>query len=498
MNGTAAAGRPALAILPALAGLGALTVSVLVAPSISPAVAIALAVVLFTRAHRWLLQWHNLLALTILVILLLPIRRYEMPGDLPFELEPYRLLVALVAVGWLASLLVDPRVNLRRTVLDGSLALVGLAAALSIIANGHRIQEFQVSDTVLKKLTFLVSFFVVFLLIASVVRRFAQIDLLVRVLVAGGAVVAAFGLLEVQTGENAFNNLSSVLPFLSLAEVVDEGSVARGGHLRVYASAQHPIALGAMLVMLVPLAVYLGRKTRQRRWWVAAALLSLGALATLSRTSVLMLLVIGLVFLWLRPRHVKRLWPLVIPGLVMVHLALPGALGTFHELFFPPKALSPSNPMRLWGAGGLRRSARLSTKRPRRHCSARVTAPESWKGPMRTRSSSITAGSRLSSRPAPSEPLRGCSCSWASFGGLRAGPGRTMETSLGSLLFAGRLGCGVRRRNVHVRRVLVHPGDVRDVHPARVGRRDLGGRRSQRLAPQADRRPSASRARTGT
>ena len=32
-----------------------------------------------------------------------------------------------------------------------------------------------------------------------------------------------------------------------------------------------------------------------------------------------MLLVIGLVFLWLRPRHVKRLWPLVIPGLVMVH-----------------------------------------------------------------------------------------------------------------------------------------------------------------------------------
>ena len=274
MNGTAAAGRPALAILPALAGLGALTVSVLVAPSISPAVAIALAVVLFTRAHRWLLQWHNLLALTILVILLLPIRRYEMPGDLPFELEPYRLLVALVAVGWLASLLVDPRVNLRRTVLDGSLALVGLAAALSIIANGHRIQEFQVSDTVLKKLTFLVSFFVVFLLIASVVRRFAQIDLLVRVLVAGGAVVAAFGLLGVQTGENAFNNLSSVLPFLSLAEVVDEGSVARADTCastrRRSIDRPRRDARDARSAHL-----YLGRKTRQRRWWVAAALLSL-------------------------------------------------------------------------------------------------------------------------------------------------------------------------------------------------------------------------------
>ncbi len=45
----------------------------------------------------------------ILVILFIPIRRYSLPGNLPFELEPYRLLVALLLVGWGASLLVDPR-----------------------------------------------------------------------------------------------------------------------------------------------------------------------------------------------------------------------------------------------------------------------------------------------------------------------------------------------------------------------------------------------------
>ena len=51
----------------------------------------------------------------ILVILFIPIRRYSLPGNLPFELEPYRLLVMLLLVGWGASLLVDPRIRFRRT-----------------------------------------------------------------------------------------------------------------------------------------------------------------------------------------------------------------------------------------------------------------------------------------------------------------------------------------------------------------------------------------------
>ena len=49
--------------------------------------------------------WHGLLAGLILVILFIPIRRYSLPGNLPFELEPYRLLVIvlLVALGRVAA-----------------------------------------------------------------------------------------------------------------------------------------------------------------------------------------------------------------------------------------------------------------------------------------------------------------------------------------------------------------------------------------------------------
>ena len=65
-------------------------------------------VIVFAVAYRSLLAWDSLLALLVLVILFVPIQRYVLPGSLPFELEPYRLLVAFMIAGWIASLLVDP------------------------------------------------------------------------------------------------------------------------------------------------------------------------------------------------------------------------------------------------------------------------------------------------------------------------------------------------------------------------------------------------------
>ena len=57
----------------------------------------------------------------------------------------------------------------------------------------------------------------------------------------------------------------------------------RGGRLRVHASAQHPIALGVALTMVVPIAVVLAQHARDRRlattlWLVGAGFCTLGAL----------------------------------------------------------------------------------------------------------------------------------------------------------------------------------------------------------------------------
>lgn len=285
--------------------------------------------------YRWALQWHVLVIATILVILFIPIRRYALPGDLPFELEPYRVVVALVAAAWVSSLLIDRRVRLRRSGFEGPLLLFAFAALGSLVVNPARVAA--VEPDVVKELMFFGSFFIVFFLIVSVVRKPRHVDLIVTALVAGGAVVALFAIIEARTGYNPFNHFSGVIPLLETLYIPDPPD--RGARLRVYASAQHPIALGAALVMLIPLAHYLARRTHHARWWLLAALLGMGAVATVSRTSVAMFFVMGAVFLWLRPVETRRLLPLLLPALIAIHLVMPGTLGPLKSSFFPQGGL---------------------------------------------------------------------------------------------------------------------------------------------------------------
>ena len=63
---------------------------------------------------------------------------------------------------------------------------------------------------------------------------------------------------ELRTGINVFNSLHSVLPFLIL-DPTGISDIQRGGHLRIYGPAQHPIALGALLALIVPVSIYLSR-----------------------------------------------------------------------------------------------------------------------------------------------------------------------------------------------------------------------------------------------
>ncbi len=288
--------------------------------------------------HRRVFAWRPLLAGTVLIILWIPIRRYELPGSLPFKLEPYRLTVMLLAVGWTAALLVDRRTRLRGTFMDGALLLVPMVAASSVALNGSALTDPLVNESVWKTLTFLLSYIVFFYVLVSALKSFADVDFIARVLVSGAAVVAFFALVEARLQFNVFNHLSLVIPGLTYIGA-DAGDLSRGGHMRVLASAQHPIPLSAMMVMLVPMGIYLGYTTRQRRWWLAVSLLVMAALATLSRTGVVMLVVVALIYLWLRPGVMKRLLPYVPVGLVLVHFALPGTLGSFKELFFPAGGL---------------------------------------------------------------------------------------------------------------------------------------------------------------
>jgi polysaccharide biosynthesis protein PslJ len=288
--------------------------------------ALVAAPVLFVRT----VPWHVLLGVLVLVIVFIPIRRYTFATGLPIQLEPYRLLVALLLGGWIACLLVDERIRLRRTGFEVPILLIGLAALGSVLANAGRAAA--VETEVIKSLSLLASFVLVFYLVSSVTSTFGRVEAILKTLVVGMAVVGALAVIESRTGASPFGRLDEVFPLLH-----ESGELVRGAGTRARGPAEHPIALGAALVLTVPIALYFATTAKARRplWWGALAVLALGALATLSRTGVVMLVVVALVYLWLRPRQTARLWPLLLPFLAVVHFAAPGTLGTLRQAFLP-------------------------------------------------------------------------------------------------------------------------------------------------------------------
>jgi O-antigen ligase len=328
--------------------------AVAVAADRGAAIVAAVTIVLgaFLATYRSLVRWHTLLGLIVLIILLIPIRRYKLGGNLPFDLEPYRIAVALIVTLWIGALLADRQVRLRRSFLDGPLLLFLFAVAGSIVTNVSRIDFATLylstdgywtlaglSGDVLKKVLFLGSFFLVFYMVVSVVNNAAVLHAVLKTLVAGATGVAVAGIVEARTNYNVFDHVHSVIPGLSFQGALQEEGIARAGRLRVYASAEHPIALAAMFVMLVGIAIYLAKYTGRKRWALCAIVMGLGALATVSRTSVTMLMAVAVVFAWLRWNEVKKLWPLVLPALVVIHLLLPGTIGGLRQAFFPSAGL---------------------------------------------------------------------------------------------------------------------------------------------------------------
>jgi len=312
--------------------LGALAVSVV--SDASPLLVALLVIVVAAVAisHRTLLRWHSLLAAILLVLLFIPAKRYTLPAGLPFKLDVYRALVAAVIVCWGASLLVDPRVRLRRSAFDAPLVLLVAAVLASVSANGDRVQP--LGSDVAKSLLLLLGFVAVYYFTVSVVAGRRHVELMLKLLVGGAALVAIASVVERRTAYNVFDHLGEWVPFL---DYHGYRFGTRGGRLRVLASSSHPIALGALFAMLLPISVALGYRLG-RHWWILAGALGVGVFATASRTPVLMLAAAGAILLWLKP-EVKRLWPLAVPAAVVVHFLLPGAIGTIRDAFLPAGGL---------------------------------------------------------------------------------------------------------------------------------------------------------------
>jgi polysaccharide biosynthesis protein PslJ len=288
--------------------------------------------------------WANALAALVLVFWLIPMKTYGLPVNLPFQLEPYRLFLLFLAIAWIGALLVR-KSRVSAAGLGVPIALLFVVAVASMLVNYQELASLGGSETeVIKPLSFFVGFLFVYMLVASTTNDLAAVDRLVRTLVAGGTIVAIAAIYEASTTYNVFDHLNEWLPFLEKQQ--RDLDSARGGRLRVFASSQHPIALGVSLIMMIPLAVYLAERARgtwRSRAWLAAGLaLAVGSFGTISRTIVVMGVVCMVAWLVLRREQIQRFWPLLLTLPVLVHVVAPGAMGAIWKAFFPKEGLVSS------------------------------------------------------------------------------------------------------------------------------------------------------------
>jgi hypothetical protein len=350
-------GRPdrATAVVGAIALAAALVALAATAAGLNPIFVLApiTAGFAFAAAQHWLLAWRTLISLILGVILLVPMKRYSLlGGTLPFQIEPYRVLIAAVAIGWAGTLLIDRDAKIRRTLVDLPLLVVGLSLLSSDFVNYGRVSGLGVGGEVTKKLTFFVTFVILIYLISSTITKRRELDRLLRVLVGSGTFVALAGLYESRSGYNVFNHIHSIFPPLRLdpSTIPATSADSRGARLRIFASAEHPIALSAALTLLVPLGIYLAhRSVRHKRLWaLATCVIGLGVLATVSRTGVLMMVVLLVAYAVIKPAATRRALPLLLPVLIIAHAAVPGAMGSLKSAFFPEGGLAAEQQ---YGAG---------------------------------------------------------------------------------------------------------------------------------------------------
>lgn len=356
--------RSGLAILSAF---GVLVVGVLAGGKMAEYALVPLVAILMVKlAGQVVARWTWLLSGIVLVDLLMPEDgRYTIAGGVGFQLEPYRVVLAIVLIGWLIALLTDPRVRWRATTFEGPVGLILFAMAGSELFNPGRVSG--VVTYVAKAVSLFLCFVILLYLVVSLVRSRQVVHRLIKAMVIAGCVEAVGAFVQRETYYNIFDHLHRFIPIFTFNGGAELTALIRDGGLRALGSAGHPIELSNVMTMLVPLAVYLAIAHRQKRWWLAVVILEVGALASGSKTGFLELVGVILIFVWLRPRQTLQCWPMLIPIALVMNIVVPGSLSGIVNGFFPAGGFIKAQSATYQGRGGQVQATRLSRVGPEIH-----------------------------------------------------------------------------------------------------------------------------------
>jgi hypothetical protein len=219
-------------------------------------------------------------------------------------------------------------------------------ATLSLVHGADitvRLGEFELG---VRKLALLISYFVLFVVVASSVRPGEVRPFMM--LMCGLAVVMAIGALwEYRTGFNVFYEWTQKLVPVTLPG--EFGVVDSLGRKSVIGPTIHPLAPAMMMACTMPYALismYDSRELRRKILWGAAAgIMVAAALATERKTSLIAPVAALVVLIAFRPRILRQLAPAAVGLFIIVHLAAPGALGGVGEALLPQNIFGTNSAM---------------------------------------------------------------------------------------------------------------------------------------------------------
>jgi O-antigen ligase len=273
----------------------------------------------------------SLLATYIVLLLVIPSRLVVASIGATGTVANLFLLVALLWFGlsWLMR-----RVSPAPFTRPARLALLGyvIAVFLAYVAVGRRDAdptEYSAADRGLLQLLI----WLPLILLCTSLTEYRQIDRLLRLFVKLCAGVALVAMLEFVFKTSLTSWI--VIPGLSSNSAAE--LIARGDFIRPTSTAANTLELATVMVIALPFALqqaFHGDGRTFLRRWAPVGLISLAAVMTVSRTSVIGLALTLFVLLptWDMQR-VGRFFLVLIPALGAVRVLVPGLVGTVIGLF---------------------------------------------------------------------------------------------------------------------------------------------------------------------
>jgi O-antigen ligase len=228
------------------------------------------------------------------------------------------------------------------------LCLLWIAALASYVVMDRRVltvTEQASADRLLMQLAVITG---IALVAAECLGSLRELRRVLRALCWGGAICGVVAALQFWLTID-LAPLLRALPGFSL-NFDNPAIIDRAALNRVAGTAIHPIELGVVAGMLLPLAIYLGISDTDRsvrRRWAPVALIGLAVPISVSRSAVLALVLALTVLVVLMPAPQRLAALCIMPfGLVAVFMSAPGLIGTLAS-FFGAGSKDPSVATRL-------------------------------------------------------------------------------------------------------------------------------------------------------